>query len=96
MKPSGVQILDSRAGSATVATSRLQGRKRALNISIDECLIAEAKSLGINISRTVELALDGVVRRAKIDRWSHENRDAIAAFNRIVMNTARAGGGGRK
>lgn len=58
--------------------NRSSARKSA-NLSIDRELIAEAKALGINISRTAE-----AVRKEKERRWKEENREAIESSNRWV------------
>jgi antitoxin CcdA len=59
-------------------------RKRATNVSIDEEILAEAKKLGINLSQTLETELRELVRQAKIDRWSEENKAAIDSYNRFI------------
>lgn len=58
--------------------------KRATNVSINQGLLEEAKALDINLSATLERALEQEVRARKRERWLQENREAIAAYNEHV------------
>ena len=58
--------------------------KRAANLSVNAALLDEARSLGINLSATLESALESEVRARKRERWLAENRDAIAEYNASV------------
>ena len=40
--------------------------------------------MGINLSQTLEDELRKLVRQAKIDRWSEENKEAIDSYNRFI------------
>ena len=55
--------------------------KRATNVSINQGLLEDAKALDINLSATLERALDAEVRARKRAKWLEENREAIAAYN---------------
>lgn len=55
--------------------------KKATNVSINQGLLEEAKSLDINLSSTLEQALFEAVRARKRELWLEENREAIAAYN---------------
>jgi antitoxin CcdA len=55
--------------------------RKAVNLSLDAELIAEAKALNLNLSRTVEEALRQRVRDEKTRRWQEENAEAIAFNN---------------
>ncbi|MEO5494277.1 MAG: type II toxin-antitoxin system CcdA family antitoxin [Sphingomonas sp.] len=60
--------------------------RRPTNLSIDARLVADARQLGINVSRASE---DGLARELKAERerrWLEENREAIAAYNEWVKN----------
>lgn len=61
-----------------------RGPKRAVNISVDAALLAEAKALGLNLSQTCEEALRQKVREEKIRRFQDESREAIEAHNKFV------------
>ncbi len=55
--------------------------KRATNVSINQGLLEEARALEINLSATLEKALEAEVRARKREKWLAENREAIAAYN---------------
>lgn len=58
--------------------------KRATNISLDAILLAEAKTLGINVSRACERGLAQQIAEERDRQWLTENRDAIASSNGYV------------
>jgi len=58
--------------------------KKATNVSISKDLLAEARSLDINLSATLELALAEQVREKKRKQWIAKNCDAIQACNELV------------
>lgn len=58
--------------------------KRATNVSINQGLLEEAKALDINLSATLERALEAEVRARKRERWLAENREAIEGYNAWV------------
>src|SRR5690606_4730304 len=49
--------------------------KRATNVSIDEGLLEAARALDINLSATLEKALDAEVRARRREKWLEENRE---------------------
>ena len=55
--------------------------RRAANLTLDEELLAEAKRLGVNLSRAAEDGLQAAVRQARIDAWMNENAAAIESSN---------------
>jgi antitoxin CcdA len=57
------------------------GPKRATNVSLSEALVAEARDLGINVSRACEDGLATEVRRARAKRWQEENAAGFEAWN---------------
>ncbi|WP_132985405.1 type II toxin-antitoxin system CcdA family antitoxin [Luteimonas terricola] len=65
--------------------------KRATNVSINQGLLEAAKALGINLSATLEKALDAEVRERRREKWLEENREAIAAYNGRVARDGLAG-----
>lgn len=69
-----MRVKDDRAGYA----------KRAANLSVNAGLLDEARALKINLSATLERALEAEVRARKRERWLAENRDAIAEYNARV------------
>jgi len=60
--------------------------RRPTNVSIDARLVAEAKELGINVSRASEEGLARELKAERERRWLDENRDAIASYNEWVEN----------
>ena len=55
--------------------------KRAANVSVNQGLLEQAKALDINLSATLERALEAEVRARKRERWLQENREAIEGYN---------------
>lgn len=58
--------------------------KRPANVTISAALLARAKALNINLSRTLEDRLEELVREAEGKRWLEENRKSIDAYNARV------------
>jgi len=58
--------------------------KRATNVSVNQGLLEAAKALDINLSATLERALEAEVRARRRERWLEENREAIDAYNEHV------------
>lgn len=56
-------------------------RKKAVNLSIDSELVAEAKEFGTNMSAVLETALREQLRAQRLQKWREENREAIEANN---------------
>ena len=66
--------------------AELPRRRRATNLSLDEKLVAEARELGVNLSRACEAGLAAEVTEARKQRWIEENREAIEGWNEWVAN----------
>lgn len=58
--------------------------KKAANLSLDAELLAEARSLEINLSVAAEEGLKRAVSIAKADAWKRENAEAIKSSNEWV------------
>ncbi|WP_373088894.1 type II toxin-antitoxin system CcdA family antitoxin [Zhongshania sp.] len=58
--------------------------KKAINLSVNSSLLAEAKSLKLNLSATFERALELEVRQTKRQQWLEENKAAIENCNRLA------------
>ncbi|MDO9382394.1 MAG: type II toxin-antitoxin system CcdA family antitoxin [Hyphomicrobiaceae bacterium] len=56
-------------------------RKKAVNLSIDAALVAEAKEAGTNLSAVLEAALNEQLREKRRKKWLEDNREAIEAGN---------------
>jgi antitoxin CcdA len=66
------------------ARSPTKVRTVATNISLDADLVAEARKLGINISRASTAGLKDAVARARAERWLQENGAALDSSNAFV------------
>lgn len=58
--------------------------RKATNLSLDSALLKEAKSLGINVSRSAEAGIADAVKLRKRQKWLHENAGALASSNAYV------------
>lgn len=58
--------------------------RRPANLSLDPSLMAEARSLGINLSRAAESGLRAAVREARAAEWARDNAEAVASSNAWV------------
>ncbi len=58
--------------------------KRATNLSIDEELLLEARELDINLSRTLEDALQKLIRHKKAEQWKTDNKDALQTYDEHI------------
>ena len=66
-------------------------KKKSTNLPVNEDLLERARSLGLNLSKTLEEAL--VDRLAEVQRheWLTENRKAIERFNQRIARTGSFG-----
>lgn len=60
--------------------------KKATNLSINSDLISKARKLNINLSATLEYALENELRKAEQEYWLKNNKNAIEALNELVEN----------
>lgn len=67
-----------------VKEDRSSYAKRAANLSVNAELLDAAKALEINLSATLERALEAEVRVRKSEQWRVENREAIEGYNAWV------------
>ncbi|MBB4659016.1 type II toxin-antitoxin system CcdA family antitoxin [Parvularcula dongshanensis] len=56
-------------------------RRRPVNLSIREDVIAEAKALSLNASQAAEAGIAAAVKRAKEEAWLRDNAESIKAHN---------------
>jgi antitoxin CcdA len=61
-----------------------QPAKKAVNVSISADMLEAARSHNINLSATLESALQVELRKRRRDEWLATNRDRIDAYNREV------------
>lgn len=58
--------------------------KKAVNLSVDVGLLAQAKAADVNLSALFEAALSKTVKERMESRWRAENQKAIEAYNEFV------------
>jgi antitoxin CcdA len=58
--------------------------KKAVNLTIAARLVEAARAADINLSATLEQALEDALRQAQRERWLEENAAGIAAYNAQV------------
>ena len=59
-------------------------RKQAANLSIRADLLHQAKARHINLSQTLEVRLEEILREQDQQAWLEANRQAIEDANRFV------------
>ncbi len=65
-------------------TFSAQAPKKATNLSLNSELLAEAKRLNINLSATMEKALEKEVSSKLKAEWLEQNAGAIQAYNELT------------
>ena len=55
--------------------------KKATNLTLNTKTLEMARSLGINLSQTVDALLAAEVKRIYWERWNAENKEAIDHYN---------------
>ena len=58
--------------------------KKATNLSVNSDLLAKSRALKINLSKTLERALENELAAARAEEWKKENAAAIRAYNAFV------------
>ncbi len=58
--------------------------KKATNLTLNSEVLAEAKKLGINISKACDAFLESLVKQEKERRWKLENAEFIASYNKTI------------
>jgi antitoxin CcdA len=59
-------------------------RRRSTNLSLEDEPVAEARRLGVNLSRAAEDGIRDAVRAEAARRWQAENRAALLSSNACV------------
>lgn len=59
-------------------------QRKATNVSLDANMVAEAKSLGVNVSRACEAGLEAELKAERSRLWKIENAEAIESSNAYV------------
>ena len=58
--------------------------KKPTNLSINSDLLSKSRSLKINLSATLEQALEDELRKAERDNWLKNNKKAINELNELA------------
>ena len=58
--------------------------KKAANLSVNSDLLAKTRALKINLSATLERALESELAKVEAKKWALENKAAIQAYNDFV------------
>jgi antitoxin CcdA len=67
-------------------TPSAKPKKKAVNLSIDARLAAEAKSFGTNLSATLEKALHQEHGDKRAEKWRKDNREEQARRRRRALD----------
>lgn len=63
---------------------KIKPTRKATNLSLNSDLLREAKSLGINVSRSAEAGIEEAVMKRKREQWLKENAAALESSNAYV------------
>ena len=58
--------------------------KKATNVSLNSDLLAKARDLKVNLSATLEQALSNKLKEVEAQKWKHDNKAAVQAYNEFV------------
>lgn len=58
--------------------------KTAVNLSVSEVILREARALKLNLSQVLEEGLREHLKRRRAEKWQEENRAAIEHFNERI------------
>ena len=58
--------------------------RKPTNMTLDTALLAEARSLGVNLSQAAEAGVRRAVAEAKAIAWQREHAEALASSNAWV------------
>lgn len=64
--------------------SMTNSARKATNVSINEALLSEAKTLKINVSKAAEAGLVVALAEKRAELWLAENRAALESSNAYV------------
>jgi antitoxin CcdA len=60
------------------------GTRRATSVTLPVELLAEARALGLNVSKACECGLKAEIARSRAAQWLEENRAALSSSNDYV------------
>lgn len=59
-------------------------KRRSTSLSLDAALLDEAKSYGLNVSKSAEAGITAAVKEARAKAWLEENREALKAYDDYI------------
>lgn len=62
----------------------LDAPKKATNLSVNSDLLKKSRALDINLSATLEQALQAKLAKKGAEEWAAENRRAIKSYNDFI------------
>ena len=65
--------------------------KKATNVSLNSDLLQKARSLKVNLSATLELALKEQLQQHEAEKWKAENKVSMEAYNEFVSENGNFG-----
>ena len=65
-------------------TGKRSTTKKAVNVTLDADLVAEAKEFGTNLSQVLERAVREAHREQRWAKWRKDNREATESMNAYV------------
>lgn len=77
-----MRILDEAYGMLSVFEKNAP--KKPTNLSINSYLLSKARKNKINLSATLENALEQELRKRERDKWLKENKNTIESLNKLV------------
>jgi antitoxin CcdA len=80
------RIIDARNLCASMMRSKAMSTppKKAANLTVRADLLEEARARKINLSHTLEAALHSEIKKRREAEWQEQNKEAIAAYGRLV------------
>lgn len=64
-----------------IQTNIPSAARKPTNLTMDASLVAEARSMGVNLSQAAEAGLRRAVADARAEAWARENAAALASSN---------------
>lgn len=58
--------------------------KKATNLSLNSDLLIKARNLNVNLSATLEQALQDKLKSAEAEKWKRDNKASIEAYNDFI------------
>jgi antitoxin CcdA len=69
----------------------LTHKKKPTNLTVNSDLLRRSKSLNINLSATLEQALNDKLKEIEAAKWKQENKLAIEKYNQYVSENGSFG-----